>query len=108
MIVLFFDVVLFLIVTNLNYVLINTINNTLFDTCIYLYLVFCIFILPMILMIQKNERAVICHFISLIIINFVVFYNYHLSLHSLCLSLFILETLFLFFRYIKLCKKQVH
>ena len=105
MIVLFFDIGLLLILMNLNFVLFNSIVNIYFDFCIYSYILFCIFILPVILM-KKNKRALKCHFISLIIINFTTFFNYHLTLRSLFLSFYILEILFLYFLYCN-AKKQL-
>ncbi len=95
MIVLFCDIALFLIVINFNFVLYNTSINAYFDICIYSYLVFCIIILPVILMIKKDKRTLKSHLVSLIIINFAAFYNYHLTLRSLILSFYFLETIFL-------------
>lgn len=56
---LIYDIVLFIIVMNLKFVMFYTMSNTMFDIFICLYLMFAFFILPIIFMIlkkiEKNE-----------------------------------------------------
>ena len=54
---LIYDIILFIIVMNLKFILSCTMSNTLFDIFICLYLIFAFFILPIIFMILKKNTA---------------------------------------------------
>ena len=105
MILLICDIVLLIIVQNLKKILFINMHNQYFDFLIYSYLLFCLLMLPIVLIFKKNIRTLMCHFVSLAIINLVVFYTFRLSLRSLLFSAFILELLILLFMYIRVKKK---
>lgn len=107
MILLICDIVLLIIVQNLKKILFINMHNQYFDFLIYSYLLFCLLMLPIVLIFKKNIRTLMCHFVSLAIINLVVFYTFRLSLRSLLFSAFILELLILLFMYIRVKKKEI-